>query len=534
MKRVLLLCGLAGISWALEKPNIIIYYADDISARELPVYGSSVWTGPVRENTSDERLRAQTPVLDEMAASGCWIETAWAACVCNPSRAMMMSGRHGYKTKWWNNKDRGLYHTPEGRYSIWPIYESSPILMGHAAQAAGYGTFWAGKTQVAGDWAAHGFDEGCFTPGSLSNRDNPYTDFKHEMRKVNGKKVLVNVDTGLPADTYMQHGWYWYPHVKLMNHPSAPDETVWWPNTEEAEASFGLHTYGPDVELDFAFDFMERQRKANRPFLIYHTSHLGHDGFNWFEPDHPSSWPGTPVISWTGSEYVRKEPKVSGDKGAYELHGTVTEPGIHHHINYIDYQMWLYRNKLEELGVADNTVIIFCADNGTGGYGKNSGEKQKGCHVPMIIYAPGMTKQGRQDILMSVADLFPTVADLVGFHMPDGYEVDGKSLVPFLFTEQAAHREWIYTQRGPEQLIRSRTLLKDGRDHWWDVTEIPDDLISFKRIDSWKKATQKQREERDQLLEKLPRYDLYFDEFNAPGVPMQPDQKHPRYARKKQ
>lgn len=61
---------------ALEKPNIIVYFADDISARELPIYGSSVWTDPLRENTSDSEFRAKTPVLDKLAMQGCWIKTA--------------------------------------------------------------------------------------------------------------------------------------------------------------------------------------------------------------------------------------------------------------------------------------------------------------------------------------------------------------------------------------------------------------------------------------------------------------------------
>ncbi|MCG8375134.1 MAG: sulfatase-like hydrolase/transferase, partial [Chlorobiales bacterium] len=363
---------------------------------------------------------------------------------------------------------------------------SSPLLIGHVAQLSGYGTYWAGKTQMAGSYERHGFDEGCFTPGGLSDKDNPYTDFKHEYKKIDGTRTLINVDTGEPVDTYMQHGWYWYPHVKLMNHPSDPGKTVWWPNTPQARQEFGLHTYGPDVELDFVFDFIERKHEEGKPFFVYHTTHLGHDAFNWFDPDNQSKWPGTPIVEWDGKQYIRIKPKITGDNGLYDTHGTVTESGIHHHINYIDYQFWLYEQKLKTLGLADNTVFIFCADNGTSGYGKNSGEKQKGCHIPMIIYAPGMVKQGEQDVLMSVADILPTVADLVGFQMPADYEINGESIVPFLFTGKREHREWIYCHRGPEQLIRGKKVLKDGRDKWWDVTGDPSDLISFDEIKDWR------------------------------------------------
>lgn len=297
------------------------------------------------------------------------------------------------------------------------------------------------------------------------------------------------------------------------------------------EKTFGLNTYGPDVELSFSFDFMDRKHKEGKPFFIYHTTHLGHDAFNWFNPDDDSSWPGTPKIKWDGKKYTRSEPNVTGDNGVYDTHNSITESGIHNHINYIDYQIWQYQQKLKEMGVADNTVIIVCADNGTGGYGKNSGEKQKGCHIPMIIYAPGMKKHGKQDVLMSVADVLPTIADLVGFKIPADYKIDGESVVPFLFTDKPKHRDWIYTQRGPEQIIRGTKVLKDGRDKWWNVAEDPSDLISFSEIKSWGAVSESHREEREKLITKLPQFDSYYDEYNAPGVDKDPG-KRPGYSRK--
>ena len=63
---------------------------------------------------------------------------------------------------------------------------------------------------------------------------------------------------------------------------------------------------------------------------------------------------------------------------------------------------------MKELGIADNTVLIFCADNGTSNYGKGSFASQKGVHVPLFIYAPGlhMTKQGEQNILTNISDSY--------------------------------------------------------------------------------------------------------------------------------
>lgn len=499
-----------------QRPNIIVVFADDISARELPLYGSSVWSPPTGGDTSDQAYRASTPVLDKIAQEGCWIKTAWASVVCSPSRAMMMTGRYAHIHKWWGNKSKGTYVGESGRESTWPLYLSSPTQIGHIAQQSGYATYWAGKTQMAGDLRRFGFDQGCFTPGSLSDKDNPYTDFKHFYKKIDGTRQLFNADTNQPVDTYQQHGWYWFPHVRLMNHDDK--DFQWWPNTPESHSNFGPATYGPDVELDFIFDFMEKQVAEDKPFFVYHTSHLGHDAFNWLDPASKSKWPGTPVIRWDGEKYTRTQPQITGDNGKYDTHGTVTPSGIHHHINYLDYQAWLYRNKLEALGIADNTIFIFCADNGTSGYGKNSTDRQKGTHVPLIISAPGLTKRGEQDALVNLSDFLPTIAELIGAELPDNYEINGESLVPFLFGEKPAHRGWLYGYKDKDQIIRGMKVMRDGRGKWWDVEKTANDLISFPQITDWGNVSAAHRAERDKLLAILPRFDQEIHGKNAPDT----------------
>ncbi|QEG02637.1 Arylsulfatase [Stieleria maiorica] len=508
------LCAASAV--AAERPNIVLVFADDISARELPIYGSSVWSPPLRGDTSDPQYRASTPVLDRLAGEGCWIKTAWASVVCSPSRAMMMTGRYAHLHKWWGNKSKGKYVDESGKQVTWPLYLSSPHQIGHIAQQAGYGTYWAGKTQMAGDLDRFGFDQGCFTPGNLSDTDNPFTDFKLFYDKSSGEKVLRNADTGKAVDTYQQHGWYWFPHVRLMNH--GDQDFQWWPNTAESKATFGPGTYGPDVELDFIFDFMEKQVAKEQPFFVYHTPHLGHDAFDWLAPDSESSWPGTPVVRWDGQKYTRTEPDVTGDEGDYETHGTVTEPGIHNHVNYLDYQAWLYQNKLDELGIADNTIFIFCADNGTGGYGKNSTDRQKGVHVPLIISAPGLTKRGEQDVLVNLSDFLPTIAELAGSEVPSGYEINGESLVPFLFGDKTSHREWLYGYKDNEQIIRGTKVMRDGRGKWWDVENTPEDLISFPQITDWDAVSADHRAEREKLLAILPHFEQKAHGKNAPGA----------------
>ena len=84
MKRIVFfsivaLAGWCSQGYAAKRPSIILVFADDISARELPLYGSSVWSPPTGGDTSDVAFRAKTPALDRMAEEGCWVETAWAS-----------------------------------------------------------------------------------------------------------------------------------------------------------------------------------------------------------------------------------------------------------------------------------------------------------------------------------------------------------------------------------------------------------------------------------------------------------------------
>jgi arylsulfatase A-like enzyme len=441
---------------------------------------------------------------------------------------MMMTGRYAHQHKWWHNKDKGKAPQVKGKGAknnnkSWPLYESSPHTIGHIAKAGGYATYWAGKTQMSGV-DQFGFDEAVFTPGDNNEASTPYpySDFTILNTKRNGKRALINTDTGVYVDYYQQFGWYWQPHVQLMNHPDAKSAFEWWPNTPESKANYGLNTYGPDVELDFIFDFMQRKHDEDKPFFIYHTSHLGHDGWDFFSEEigknKRQKWPGTPKVTWDGKKYTRTAPNVTGDKGQYNTHDTVTEGGMHTHVNYLDYQVWQYLEKFKKMGIENNTVFIFAADNGTSFYGKGSTKSQRGTHVPLIIYAPvlNMTKQGEQDVLANMADILPTIADIAGVKIPNSYEINGESLMPFLTTAKPEHRNWIYAYHKDLQLIRSKNVLIDGSGKTYDVTTYPDDLISFPVVKNTNSMSQKLKSEYQTLQTVLPRFDLHSSAHDAP------------------
>ena len=102
--------------------------------------------------------------------------------------------------------------------------------------------------------------------------------------------------------------------------------------------------------------------------------------------------------------------------------------------------------------------------------------------------------------------------------VPSDYEVNGESLVPFLFTDKPKHRDWIYGYNGADQIIRGDLVMKDGKGKWWDVSAEPDDLISFPEIKDWNLVSDAHRNERDALLAVLPKFNLHETEHDAPGV----------------
>ncbi len=504
-----------------SKPNIIFLLADDIAIKEIPIYGSNEWYDYESDRmVTDPNERSQTPVLDDMARKGCWISTCWACPVSMPSRAMLLSGRYAANQKWWYNRDIGDYEDRDGKQTDWPIYESSPHTLASVAQDAGYATYWAGKTQMpnVNQSQLYGFDEGCYTGGRT-----PHTNFYLVRDKSVPMKGIMggfkNMDGGNIVYTYGQTSTLWKPGVNLINYPGAKKPVTIYPNTEEEKARFGVNSFGPDIEMEFTLDFIDRKKREGKPFMIYHASHLGHGAFNYLDPTKEDKLPPTPKLIWDGQKYTRTQPNITGEKGVYDAHGTITKPGLASHLAYLDYHLWQYTQKLKEIGEYENTIFIFSGDNGTGGYGKGSVECEKGVNVPMIIYAPGMnlTKQGVQNIIMDYTDLLPTFADIVGTKLPKDAVLDGQSLMPYLTTKTTEHRDFIYSYRSGLQLIRGKKVLRDGYGTWYDVENIPANLDGFNKITDWSKVSAEHRAERDKLEAILPKYDLYFSEYNGPN-----------------
>ncbi len=193
--------------------------------------------------------------------------------------------------------------------------------------------------------------------------------------------------------------------------------------------------YGPDICCDYLNDFV--RRNANRPFFAYYPMILTHDPFT----PSPDSDIGPEE---TGSLREMRGRQYFGDMVAY-----------------MDTIVGRIVRNLEELGLRENTLLIFTTDNGThrnitSEMGEESVTGGKGrtlataTHVPLIVSQPGTVPPDRIcDDLIDFTDFLPTITDTAGVSPDPACIIDGRSFLPQLRGEQGNPREWIFCHYDP-------------------------------------------------------------------------------------
>jgi len=150
-------------------------------------------------------------------------------------------------------------------------------------------------------------------------------------------------------------------------------------------------------------------------------------------------------------------------------------------------------DRLDELGVHENTLVIFSSDNGYscghhGFWGKGNGTDPRNMYensirVPFIASHPGRIPQSSvQQAMVSAYDFFPTLLDYLDLPCPDGRNLPGASFLPVLEGKEDAAREsvFIYDEYGDTRMIRTRDWKyvrrqPDGPDELWDLVNDPDE-----------------------------------------------------------
>jgi len=346
----------------------------------------------------------QTPHLDRLARTGVQFATCYSTPICHPTRFEIMTGRYGHHNKVYQFAGRPGGPRPDSPEEQIVNHRT----FAHVLKEAGYSTGLAGKWQLSGKVPTlvreTGFDE--------------YLMWAYVHNLPEGVEHTGGWEGAVGGKTCR----YWHPSL-LKNGEyvqTKPDD------------------YGPDMFTDFVIDFAKRHRDG--PFFIYYPMALTH-----------APYYSTPATSPDEKEKFRH----SKDK-------------FKENVEYMDSLVGRIVAALDEMGLRDNTVILFTGDNGTGGQGKGQ-PTELGARVPMIANGPGIVQPlGLSIELVDHSDVLPTLADFATARVPDDRPIDGRSFAPLLRGESYTPREWIYSYLGGRRILRTKRWLLENNapDHY--------------------------------------------------------------------
>jgi len=351
---------------------------------------------------------ANTPNIDKLAARGVQFQTTYATAKCGSSRVEIMTGRYAQTTGVYTNE----IWLGKSRTKVY----SNNVPFSRILKDAGY------ATGITGKWHA-----GMQMPYEevLAFDEHALWEGPKEIAKLDGSPKF----TGLMEDKKTTSR-YWHPgyvkNGKLL---------------DTKPTDFSL-----DIEADFIMEFMEKNVKAKKPFLAYWPTVAPH-GTRTGMPTNPLR--GKPGLLGQGRG-IKKKDKIPGENQARFVSL----------IEYLDLKVGQVVNKIDELGISDNTVIIFLSDNGTAVTAKTRGV-ERGSHVVQIVAGAGIKKRGVTTELSDFSDIAPTLIDYANAwdFVPKGHSFNGKSLVPFYQGETDEHREWIYGYAATSQLLRTKDYM---------------------------------------------------------------------------
>lgn len=221
--------------------------------------------------------------------------------------------------------------------------------------------------------------------------------------------------------------------------------------------TFGPDEYGPEICCNYLLNFMQEHRE--RPFFVYYPMILVHDPFA-----------PTPASASRQSKDRQQN-----------FEDMVTE---------MDRLIGRIVAKTEELGIADNTLILVTGDNGThpsirstlNGETIRGGKRsltEAGTHVALVARWPGKIAAGSvSDALVDFSDFLPTVLEATGIERPKN--LDGQSFLPQLLGKPGPARKWIYQwywprpeQGQPARLARDRRFKLYGDGRFYDLQTDP-------------------------------------------------------------
>lgn len=344
--------------------------------------------------------KIKTPVLDQLANEGMMFTQHYAgSAVCAPSRSVLMTGLHSGHTPVRGN----LQVEPSGQMPLPP----NTVTIATLLKDAGYTTAMVGKWGLGvegttGEPDKHGFDHYFgYLDQVLAHNHTP------EYLIRNGEKVML--------DNVVQY----------------LDTTLWHKGL--GSYPIEMNTFSQDLFTEEVLDFVDENKET--PFFLYYPVIIPHDNGEALPGKRYSEVPSFGMYAdsaWTEEE-----------KGYAAM------------ITYLDTELGKLFDKIDELGLDENTLIVFTSDNGGNGPGMFDsicnyplrGHKRDlyegGIRVPMIARWDGVIEPGTtSDHISAFWDFMPTFCEMAGIPVPAF--TDGISLLPELNGEEQPEHEYLY------------------------------------------------------------------------------------------
>ena len=374
-----------------RKPNVVFIITDD---QKRDAFGFI-------------NKKALTPNIDRLAAEGVYFSRGYASSsVCTPSRYTCLTGRYASRSQ--DDKfTNGI--TEEGQ--TW-VHWNSDLSLGETnvaktLKANGYVTGVVGKL--------HGFE----LPGHHKslNRQSDVSDPEVIKHLKDGQKKFTK---GLK-----EHGFDYAAHLHRGNLGS------------NKSIPLDICQHAPEWTAQAAVDFIEQNK--DRPFYLYYATTLLHG------PSPLTSLKSDPRISEEG--ILDEAPNVMPSRQS--VFDRCKKAGIPEELapaTWLDDSIGAIMNKLDELDLAEDTLIIYFNDHGVEG-GKGT-LYEGGALTPTIIRYPAKVKPRQCDELVENIDFVPTILSAAGVDVPKGMPIDGMDLMPLLTGKTETTRESLYCEIG--------------------------------------------------------------------------------------
>jgi len=422
---------------APAKPNVVYLLADDLGWSDISVHpGGSI----------------PTPNIDRLFKQGVELKNFMAWCVCSPTRAMLLTGRHPFRVG------------------------TGPETGGELEKA---------EATIAEGFKAHGYRTGVF--GKWHNGDDPATPEFRKAYEENWKdRPNKNIKGGLGVNAHgFDEAWVYYGggadyFTRRISGGKGP--VSWWHNMEYRPQDAG---YTEDLITGHALDFIRENK--DRPFFCYVPFHIVHAPLQAKDSD----------LALADKDLDKDIKPTKANQRVYTAM-----------VEAMDRNVASILKELDDLGLRENTIVIFTSDNGATVDGSNlpfRGGKHSlfegGTHLPTVIYWPkGKVVSGKWDGLCGALDMFPTLMAMADLKMPETRPLDGKNLWPALRDNGPSPVESYYWSWHTEDAIRTadwrmhrfadHSELYDIRADIGETTDVadkhPDVVASLKtKMDAW-------------------------------------------------